>query len=260
MRSLWSRVAASLLALLAVGGGTAALGHDPAPRPSVPGAAASPAAYWLIAADGNVYAFGDAPFHGSLAGVPTNRPMTGMAVTPSGNGYWLVASDGGIFAFGDAPFLGSMGATPLNRPIVGMERTASGNGYWLVASDGGVFAFGDAGFHGSTGALKLNSPIVSMSADRDRGGYWLVARDGGVFAFDVPFFGSIPGLRMSGYPGSVQVRATETGEGYYIADVAGGIYTFGDARFHGANSTQKPPSGAVDLALVPEDVTQKRIS
>ena len=86
-----------------------------------------------------------------------NKPIVGMAATPSGNGYWLVASDGGIFSFGDATFHGSTGAIALNKPIVGMAATPSGNGYWLVASDGGIFSFGDATFHGSTGAIALES-------------------------------------------------------------------------------------------------------
>ena len=64
-----------------------------------------------------------------------NKPIVGMASTPSGNGYWLVASDGGLFSFGDAHFFGSTGSMPLNKPIVGMASTPSGNGYWLVASD-----------------------------------------------------------------------------------------------------------------------------
>lgn len=55
-----------------------------APTPSGKG-------YWLVAADGGIFAFGG-----------------------------LVASDGGIFAFGDAPFLGSTGAIRLNSPVVGL--------------------------------------------------------------------------------------------------------------------------------------------
>ena len=39
-----------------------------------------------------------------------NKPIVGMASTPTGHGYWLVASDGGIFSFGDADFHGSTGA------------------------------------------------------------------------------------------------------------------------------------------------------
>ena len=63
--------------------------------------------------DGGIFAFGDAAFFGSTGASKLNRPIVGMAATPSGRGYWLVASDGGIFAFGDAPFVGSAGATKL---------------------------------------------------------------------------------------------------------------------------------------------------
>ena len=210
--------------------------------------------YWLLGGDGGVFSFGDARFYGSTGGLRLNKPVVGMAATPTGRGYWFVASDGGIFAYGDAGFFGSTGSLTLNQPIVGMAATPTGRGYWLVASDGGIFAFGDARFFGSTGSLRLNSPVVAMAADADGSGYWLVARDGGVFAFDVPYHGSVPGLnRTEGYPGAVSLRATSTGAGYYIADAAGGVATFGDARFHGADATQKPPAGAVDLALLPVD-------
>ncbi len=67
--------------------------------------------YWLVAADGGIFAFGNAPFHGSTGSIRLNQPVTGMAVTPNGSGYWMVASDGGIFAF-DAPFYGSTGKPP----------------------------------------------------------------------------------------------------------------------------------------------------
>ena len=63
--------------------------------------------YWLVAADGGVFAFGDAPFLGSMGGTPLVAPVVGMAATHHGDGYWLVAADGGIFSFGDAGFLGS---------------------------------------------------------------------------------------------------------------------------------------------------------
>jgi hypothetical protein len=150
--------------------------------------------YWLVAADGGIFTFGDAPFYGSEGGAPLNEPVVGMASTPDGGGYWLVASDGGIFAFGDAPFYGSTGNIRLNQPIVGMAATPDGGGYWLVASDGGVFAFGDAGFYGSTGNIRLNQPIVGMAATPDGGGYWFTAADGGIFCFgDAPFYGSAGG-------------------------------------------------------------------
>ena len=63
--------------------------------------------YWLaVAADGGIFAFGDAAFQGSMGGQALNAPVVGMTADDSTGGYWLVASDGGIFSFG-APFLGA---------------------------------------------------------------------------------------------------------------------------------------------------------
>jgi Beta-lactamase enzyme family len=159
----------------------------------VVGTAATPdgLGYWVVAADGGIFSYGDAPFEGSTGGIQLNQPIVGMAATPTGHGYWLVASDGGVFAFGDAVFAGSMGGRPLNQPIVGMAASPGGSGYWLVASDGGIFAFGEAPFEGSMGGTPLNQPIVGMAPSPEGGGYWLAAADGGVFAFgDAPFEGS----------------------------------------------------------------------
>ena len=182
----------------------------------VVGAAATPdgLGYWVVAADGGIFAYGDAAFEGSAGGIHLNAPVVGMAATPDGGGYWLVASDGGVFAFGDAAFEGSMGATPLNEPVVGMAASPDGGGYWLVASDGGVFTFGDAPFEGSDGGTPLNEPAVGMAASPDGRGYWLAAADGGVFTFgDAPFEGSDGGtpkhalaVGIAGRPG-----------GYWIA-------------------------------------------
>ncbi|MGH9040869.1 MAG: superoxide dismutase family protein, partial [Acidimicrobiia bacterium] len=154
--------------------------------------------YWLGAADGGVFNFGDAPFLGSAGGAKLNRPVVGIAATASGDGYWLVASDGGVFNFGDATFEGSTGGVTLNADIVGIAGTASGAGYWLVGGDGGVFNFGDAALHGSLGGTKLNSPIIGISATPTGAGYWLFAADGGVFTFgDAGFAGSTGGIRLN---------------------------------------------------------------
>jgi hypothetical protein len=147
--------------------------------------------YWLVAADGGIFSFGDAAFYGSTGTFALNQPIVGMAPTPDGRGYWLVAADGGIFSFGDAAFYGSTGAFALNQPVVGMAPTPDGRGYWLVAADGGIFSFGDAAFYGSTGNFALNQPIVGMEASGSGSGYRLVASDGGVFTFGSSlFFGS----------------------------------------------------------------------
>ena len=35
--------------------------------------------YWLVAADGGVFSYGDAPFSGSEGGTRLNAPMVGIA-------------------------------------------------------------------------------------------------------------------------------------------------------------------------------------
>ena len=169
--------------------------------------------YWLVAADGGVFAYGSAVFAGSTGAIKLAKPIVAMAAAPNGQGYWLVASDGGVFAFGSAKFFGSTGSIRLAKPIVGIAPTPSGNGYWLVASDGGIFGFGDAAFKGSTGSLKLNQPIVAMAPTLTGKGYWLVASDGGIFAFgDAPFLGSTGSIRLasrsSGWPPRRRAPAT----------------------------------------------------
>jgi len=194
--------------------------------------------YWLMAADGGVFTYGDAEFNGSAAAVPLAEPIVGAAVPDHGRGYWMVARDGGIFSYGDVAFFGSTGGQPLNRPIVAMAATPSGQGYWLVASDGGLFTFGDAPFLGSTGGSPLNSPIVAMAATPSGQGYWLAARDGGIFTFgDATFFGSTGDIKLN--QPIVTMASTPSGGGYWMAAADGGMFTFGDAAFLGSTGSIK---------------------
>jgi hypothetical protein len=192
---------------------------------------ASSQGYLLAAGDGGVFAYGTAPFDGSMGGQPLNAPIVGVASAPDGNGYWLVASDGGVFAFGDATFYGSMGGQHLNTPVVGMTPTSDGKGYWLVASDGGVFAFGDASFAGSMGGKSLNKPVVGIAASAS-GGYWLVASDGGIFSFSTNFYGSAGSLHLASPV--TGMAASADGSGYWLVAGDGGVFTYGDAGYHGS--------------------------
>ena len=103
------------------------------PSSPVVGMTATPddAGYWLAAADGGVFAYGDARFAGSMGAVHLTRPVVGMAVDRATGGYWLVASDGGVFAFG-APFEGSAGASSSPPRWWGWRPrpTAAGTGWW----------------------------------------------------------------------------------------------------------------------------------
>lgn len=125
-------------------------------------AAPSGTGYWLIAKDGGVFDFGDAPFLGStytygltgLSGAkPLNAPIVGAIATPSGNGYYMVAADGGVFDFGDAKFSGSAydlgytglgGKNPLPAKVTSLVVNPDGSGYYAVLGNGKVLAIGGA--------------------------------------------------------------------------------------------------------------------
>ncbi|MHB8682300.1 MAG: hypothetical protein ACYDA2_09435 [Acidimicrobiales bacterium] len=206
--------------------------------------------YWVAAADGGVFAFGDAPFFGSMGGHSLYAPIVGMA-SPDAKGYWMGALDGGVFAFGDAPFFGSMGGHPLAEPIVGMAATHDGRGYWLVAADGGIFSFGDAVFYGSMGGHQLDSPMSGMAVTPDGKGYWLVASDGGVFAFgDAPFEGSASGQNIGTWV--TGIAPTHDGNGYWLAAATAGILSYGDAVFYGPTPNEPPFSPTVAIAATPD--------
>jgi hypothetical protein len=124
----------------ALGGLTAPPAHP------VVGAAATPDGdgYWLVAADGGIFNFGDADFYGSTGAIHLNQPIVGMAATPDGKGYWLVAADGGIFNFGDAPYEGSAGGLHMTSPVIGIVPSGDGLGYAIATAGGAMYPFGDA--------------------------------------------------------------------------------------------------------------------
>ncbi len=208
--------------------GTAPTGTAPTGTPPVTG-------YQLAGSNGGVYAFGGAPYEGSLPGDGIRvSNITAMTSTNDGRGYWLVGSDGGVFAFGDAAYEGSLPADGVHvSDIISIRVTNDGEGYWLVGSDGGVFAFGDARYEGSLPADGVHvSDIVAMRKSGDDGGYQLVGRDGGVFAFgDAPYEGSLPGegVHVSDIVGMENVE-----DGYFLVGADGGVFAFGNAAYQGS--------------------------
>ena len=158
-------------------------------RPVVPWRRPDGRGYWLVAADGGIFTFGDAVLRLDRRPAPqqARRGHGGDAERAGATGWWRPTA-------GSSPSA-TPGSTARPGPSLSARRRhgghADGQGYWLVASDGGIFAFGDAGFFGSMGHQRLNKPIVGMAATPDGKGYWLVASDGGIFAFgNAAFFGS----------------------------------------------------------------------
>jgi hypothetical protein len=202
--------------------------------------------YWLVGADGGIFSFGSAQFHGSTGSLKLQRPVVGITPTLDRQGYWLVASDGGVFAFGDAGFYGSLpqlGFAPagsarsgpkLSAPIVGMVPSSDGGGYFMVSSDGGVFAFGDAHFAGSCPGIRgCQGSAVAVTPDASGLGYWVATTTGNVYAFgDAPYYGA-PGTQSS--PVTSVVR-TPDGGGYWILLANGTVYNYGDAEYLGGAS------------------------
>lgn len=195
------------------------------------------AGYWLVGANGAVFAYGDAQNYGGLQSRALAAPVVRMAATPNGKGYWLVTAGGTVWAFGNAGQFGSVppGTTPY--PIVGFATTPSGQGYWLVTSHGQVYSFGNARYYGSLGSTNLHSiPVVGIASSGDGGGYWLVQGGGEVIPYgDAPRLGE-----MHGHPPVVGIAVAPGGLGYWLACGNGEVDAFGDAVYKGGNNTAVP--------------------
>jgi len=154
--------------------------------------------YFMVAADGGVFAFGDAAFAGSCPGIGT-CPGSAVSVLPdtTGKGYWLVTSVGAVYAFGDAPFEGAPGATP--SPITSAVHTLDGAGYWILTADGSVYAYGDASYLGGASTAAASDPATAVFTPADYGGYWIATADGAVSSFgSAPFEGDMSGSHLNG--------------------------------------------------------------
>ncbi len=212
--------------------------------------------YWLAAADGGVFAFGDAGYFGSLPALGVHvSDIRSFVSTVDGFGYSMVGADGGVYAFGDAGYYGSVpGVGVAVTNVVGMVPTADGRGYWVVGADGGVYAFGDAGFVGSLPGLGVHvSDIVGIVPTPDGRGYWLVGADGGVFAFgDAGFVGSLPdlGVHVSDIVG---ISPSPDGRGYLLCGTDGGVFAFGDVGYAGSlPALGVQVSNVVGIAATPD--------
>ena len=108
----------------------------------------------MVAADGAVFAFGDAAFYGSWAPGRSTGPR-GLAVprVPA-TGSWPPTAGSSPSA---APPSSARPACSLDQPVVGIRRPP-GDGYLTVAADGGIFAFGEFGFYGWIPQLPRHPP------------------------------------------------------------------------------------------------------
>lgn len=121
--------------------------------------------YLIVAEDGGVFAFGDAPFHGSTGGLTVAAPVRDLAARPAGDGYWMVAEDGGVFSFGaGAHWWGAIPSLGLCRwaTAAAIDARWTGEGYVIAATDGTVHALGDAAHRGDGPGSSLRIAPVDI--------------------------------------------------------------------------------------------------
>ena len=97
--------------------------------------------YWFVASDGGVFAFGDAPFYGSVGGVPHQVPGRGHRQhRPPASGYWFTNDNGAVSAFGNATYWGSAPQV-LNKPVVGMARRPAAASFGASTYPSGSYGY-----------------------------------------------------------------------------------------------------------------------
>jgi hypothetical protein len=204
--------------------------------------------YWQVRSNGQVYAFGDARTY------PTNSPratprqlVVGMVAHPSGRGYWTVDDSGVVISAGEAYWNGDLADDP-NAHTIDIARTPDGSGYWLLNRDGSVHPFGSAPNRGSSSHegymfSGVRATAESITAHPIQSGYWVLWTDGHITAHGVTHRGHAPQAELWGYEFFTAIKATATGNGYYVLASLGGVHVFGDAVHHG-NATAGPVTQA----------------
>jgi Glycosyl hydrolases family 43 len=155
--------------------------------------------YFMVGADGGVFAFGDARYAGSCPSIGgCSGPAVSVLPDASGNGYWLVTATGHVYAFGDAVNYGQPG--PQFVLVTSAVRTPDGKGYWILFSNGVVAPYGDAAKYGDpAGDFGGSNPATAIFTTSDGAGYWVASAKGTVDAYgDAPNLGGMAGTSLKG--------------------------------------------------------------
>jgi hypothetical protein len=195
--------------------------------------------YWMLGADGKVYAFGDSKPLG-------NAPGSAVAIASlrNGKGYWVVDAAGRVRHFGTAAALIGRPALRSGERVSAMSGTPSGKGYWLFTNLGHAFAYGDAHFYGDVGSTRLNGAVIASAATATGHGYYMVGSDGGVFAFNAPFRGSMGATRLNKPVNGL----VAFGNGYLMVASDGGVFTFSNKPFLGSLGSNPPANPIIGIS------------
>jgi hypothetical protein len=150
------------------------------------------------------------------------------------------------------------------------SATSASPGYWLEAGDGGIFAYG-VHFEGSAATYSTRCPANppgrdmpngscwSIAATPDGAGYWILnAYSGDIYTYgDAVSYGqpadtSVYSGGTDTWPNAIRIVATPDGKGYWIVDSDGGVFSFGDAAFHGSMGNKALNAPVVGIAVTPD--------
>jgi hypothetical protein len=192
--------------------------------------------YWMVASDGSVYAFGDAPYLGGDHSAI--RKAVDIESTHEADGYGVLFDNGWVFGHGWIPpglrGTGHPGVI-LNEgeKAVSLAITSNDRGYIVFTDRGRAIPMGNALNQGDLAGRPLNGPVLDSNASPFGASYFAIASDGGVFGFgpDARFDGSMGGKPLN--RPVVGMAPDPDGFGYWLVAGDGGVFSF-DARFRGS--------------------------
>ena len=257
--------------------GTVDVDLGPLDDESVVGITTAGSGFRVVTARGRVLNHNASPHGdwGSTSGA--DRPVVGIAGTPTGEGYWLLDARGAVAARGDARWQGDVAQLSLLGSATQVVATPSGQGYAIVSSAGPLYSFGDAQVMGSSHWDSPPSPAQAIVMTPTGQGHWLFRRDGTAEEYgDAKFIGVAtrtvmnlgkatfsftvlePGptkvvFNLSGTTATITQDWSPDTEGYWMLGDDGAVYGFGSAAVAGdPGSAIDPPHRAVDLEPTPD--------
>ena len=99
--------------------------------------------------------------------------------------------------------------------------------------------------HGSAAAATTGQAISTPSA----ADFWLATPAGSTFAFGTTAFGSLPGPLNQPI---VTAQAAGNGQGLWLVASDGGVFSFGDASFHGSAGNLTLQQPVISMAATPD--------
>ncbi len=147
---------------------------------------------WVISANGDIAAVGDARPVPSKQSERQTLDVVGAAPTPTGAGMWLAHRDGTVTPIGDAPSASTAGfgaalAERATDPVVSIASLPRENGFVTVSQTGVVATFGEAKNLGSlepaTSGLCKPRRVLSITYTSSGNGYWIATADGNIWSY-----------------------------------------------------------------------------